>query len=62
MQELNLTYLMTLRLLLEKLREKVVKELLMLLLIGLKKIIYTKLQQVQKDTSYRDLMEFFGEK
>jgi len=51
MQELNLIYLMTLRLQLEKLQEKVVKELLMLLLIGLKKIIYTKLQQLQKETS-----------
>jgi len=51
MQELNLIYLMTLLLQLEKLQEKVVKELLMLLLIGLKKIIYTKLQQLQKETS-----------
>ena len=51
MLELNLIYLMTLRLQLEKLQEKVVKELLMLLLIGLKKIIYTKLQQLQKETS-----------
>jgi len=42
---------MTLRLQLEKLQEKVVKELLMLLLIGLKKIIYTKLQQLQKEIS-----------
>ena len=48
---INLIYLMTLQLQLEKLQEKVAKELLMLLLIGLKKTIYSKLQQLQKETS-----------
>jgi len=51
MQELNLIYLMTLQLQLEKLQEKVAKELLMLLLIGLKRTIYLKLQQLQKEIS-----------
>jgi len=51
MQELNLIYLMTLQLQLEKLQEKVAKELLMLLLIGLKRTIYPKLQQLQKEIS-----------
>jgi len=51
MRELNLIYLVTLQLQLEKLQEKVAKELLMLLLIGLKKTIYPKLRQLQKETS-----------
>jgi len=51
MQELNLIYLMTLQLQLEKLQEKVAKELLMLLLIGLKRTIYPKLRQLQKEIS-----------
>jgi len=51
MQELNLIYLMTLQLQLEKLLEKVANELLMLLLIGLKRTIYPKLRQLQKEIS-----------
>ena len=48
MQELNLIYLMTLQLQLEKLQEKAAKELLMLLLIGLKKNNLSKVTAITK--------------